>query len=603
MSPQAAYLALVLAAALVLFVTGWVRVDVTALLVMLALLAPVWPGAGAGRWHGLLDARQAFSGFGSPAVLMLAGMFVLSAALVQTGAAAMLGERLLRRASSSVLLLQVTLFVSVAALSTLVSNTTTVLVAMPLALTACRRRGYAPSKVLMPIAFASLLGGMWTLIGTRSNVLISDFLASKTGAGLPFFSFAPVAALVFVAALAWFLLAGRRWLPSHGLDQSLTARYEVTEYLSEILATPSSRLVGRTLAELDLATHHGVSVLQVIRGEEGLTPAPWLRLAPQDVLVVQGRMTQIDQLLSGGGLEFKEELALGERTLRSVDLVLVEAVVAPHSDLEGRTLREVDFLSRFGASVLGIGRRGHLLHGALADQRLRFGDSLLLAGHAQRLRALRESPDLLLVDSRRRVARDPRRAWAVLGLLALVAMLSAAEILEPTFAIVAAAVVAVLLRCVTVHQAYESIDWKTLVVVGGMIPFSVAMEVTGSDRALVETVVALLHGAAPQVVLAGLLLFVLLLTQILGNATVAVLIGPLAWRLALGVGADPVPFLVGAALCTSASFMMPVAHEATLLVMGPGGYRGRDYLRSGLPLALIVWAVTVVSLPWFYPLT
>jgi di/tricarboxylate transporter len=191
----------------------------------------------------------------------------------------------------------------------------------------------------------------------------------------------------------------------------------------------------------------------------------------------------------------------------------------------------------------------------------------------------------------------------VIGLLAAVAGLSAAEVLEPAFAIVAAAVVAILLRCVTTRQAYEAIDWKTLVVVGGMIPFSVAMEVTGSDRALAEGIVALFQDAGPQVLFAGLLLAVLLGTQVLGNATVAVLIGPLAWRLAEAAGADPKPFLIGAALCTSASFMMPVAHEATLLVMGPGGYRGRDYLRFGLPFALITWAVTVAVLPWFYPLT
>jgi di/tricarboxylate transporter len=586
----------------VLFVTGWLRVDVTAMLVMLSLLVPVWPD-GRGGLQGLLDARQAFSGFGSPAVLMLAGMFVLSASLVQTGAASLLGERLLLKASRSVLLLQATLFVTVAGLSTLVSNTTTVLVAIPLALAACRRRDFPPSKVLMPIAIASLLGGQWTLIGTRSNVLISDFVASKTGAALPFFSFTPVAAIVFVVCLAWFLTLGRRLLPTAGEGRSLAARYDVTEYLTEILATPNSRLVGRTLAEIDLATHHGVTVLQVIREDDSLTPTPWLRLAPRDVLVVQGRMSQIDQLLQTTSLEFKEELALGERTLRSVDLVMVEAVVAPHSDLEGRTLREVDFMTRFGASVLGIGRRGHLLTGVLADQRLRFGDSLLIVGHSDRLRPLRESPDLLLVDSRRRSARDPRRAWAVIALLAAVAGLAAAEVLEPAFAIVAAAVAAVLMRCVNVRQAYEAIDWKTLVVVGGMIPYSVAMEVTGSDRALAQGIVSVFHGAGPQVLFAGLLLVVLLLTQVLGNATVAVLIGPLAWRLALAVGADPMPFLIGSALCTSASFMMPVAHEATLLVMGPGGYRGRDYLRVGLPFALITWAVTVVVLPWFYPLT
>lgn len=601
MTPESIFLAALLLAALVLFVTGWLRVDVTAMLVLLALMAPVWPDP-AGGTRGILTAGQAFSGFGSPAVLMLAGMFVLSSALVETGAAGMLGDGMLVRSSSSLLLLQATVFVSVAALSTLVSNTTTVLVAMPLVLSVCRRRGYPASALLMPIAFASLLGGQWTLIGTRSNILISDFAAQHLGQGISFFAFAPVAALIMLVSLAWFLLAGRHMLPDVQAEGTLAQRYEVTEFMSEVLATPGSALLGRTLTELDLETRHKITILQVVRGGEALPPSPWLRLAEADVLVVQGRMSGLTELLQHSGLEFKEELALGGRTLRSVDLMMVEAVVAPHSDIEGRTLVEADFPARYGTSVLAIGRRGHILTGPLSEQRLRFGDSLLLVTHQEQLHKLTESPDLVVANRRRRPARESRNAWIVLGLLAAVVVGSAAELLDPAFAIVAAAVLAVALRCISMHAVYEAIDWKTLVVVGGMIPFGIALEKTSTDQLIAGGIVSTLAGAGPQVIFAGLMLAVVALTQLIGNAAVAVLIGPLAYRLALSSGADPLPFLIGSAICTSASFMTPIAHEATLLVMGPGGYQGRDYLRWGTPFVLITWIVTSVTVPWFYPL-
>ena len=265
MSAASIYLAVVLSLALVSFYTQRLRPDVTALLVMLSLLIP-WQPTDDGL-QAILTASQAFHGFGSPALLMVTSMFVLSAAMVRTGAAQMLGGRLLEAGAKSELSFQLTVLVLVTGFSAIVNDTTTVLVWMPPVMAICQKRGYAPSRILMLLAFASLLGGKWTLIGTRSNVILSDYLLDRTGEGLAFFAFAPVGAAVFVACITWFVLVGRRFLPQAQASPSLESRYEVAEFLTETMAEPDSDIVGRTLGELDLPGRD-VTVLQIIRGLE-----------------------------------------------------------------------------------------------------------------------------------------------------------------------------------------------------------------------------------------------------------------------------------------------------------------------------------------------
>ena len=354
MTAESIYLCTVLALALVSFYLQRLRPDVTALLVMLSLLVP-WRPTEDGL-APILTAKEAFHGFGSPALIMVAAMFVLSAAMVRTGAAQLLGGRLLAAGATSELRFQVTVLALVTTFSAVVNDTTTVLVWMPPVMAICRERGFSPSRVLILLAFGSLLGGQWTLIGTRSNLILSDYLRERTGDGLGFFVFTPVAFAVFVACALWFALIGRRFLPRAGQHPTLESRYEVAEFLTETLAEPGSNFVGRTLAELDLPGRE-VTVLQVIRGEEFLPPSPWLKVQPNDVLVIQGRITAITDALNKG-LKVKEELRVDDKTLRSADLRMVEAILPPDSELQGHSLRELDFHRRYGVSPLAISRAG-----------------------------------------------------------------------------------------------------------------------------------------------------------------------------------------------------------------------------------------------------
>ncbi len=601
MSAESIYLLCVIAAALASFYRGWVRTDVTALLVMLALMMP-WRPSESGALLPILAPHEAFRGFGSQALVMVAAMFVLSAAMVRTGAARLLGGAVVAAGARSELALQMTLLVVVTLFSAFVNDTTTVLVWMPILLTVCRHRGHAPSRVLLLLGYASLLGGQWTLIGTRSNIVVSDYLRERTGEGLGFFAFTPVAACVWVAVLAYIFLWGRRALPAGKTDSSLAERYDVTEFLTEVMTTAGSELVGATIAELDFPGKHDVSLLQVIRNEEHLPPSPWLRIAAGDVLVVQARISKIARLLGQPGMELKEELTIGDKTLRSVDLRMVEALVAPNSDLIGRSLDAMDFRRIYGLSVLAVGRHGRPLTGSPTAHKLHFGDSLLLVGHAAEIARLRRNPNLLLLESRHLPPFGIGKAALSLALLGFVAASAASGLLEPGFAVVLAAVLAILCRLVGIREAYESFDLQALVVVGAMIPYGFALEKTGTAHDLAMWVTGSFASLGPHALLAALLLLTLLVTQVIENAAAAIILAPVGYELALSSGANPMPFLLGVAICTSAAFMTPVAHESTLLVMGPGGYRFRDYLRLGTPLAVITWLVTVAVLPWLYPL-
>lgn len=595
MSAEAVFLLVVLLLALVSFYTQWLRSDVTALLVMLSLLLPWRPGATG--LQAILTPVQAFGGFGSPALLMVASMFVLSAAMVRTGAAQMMFGRLLERSATSELRFQLTVLAVVTGFSAVVNDTTTVLVWMPPVMAICQKRGFAPSRVLILLAFASLLGGKWTLVGTRSNVILSDYLLERTGEGLGFFAFAPIGASVFAACFAWFALVGRHFLPRAAARPSLESRYEVAEFLTETMAEPGSEYVGKTLGELDLPGSD-VTVLQIIRDTEFLPPSPHLRIRANDVLVIQGRITAITEALHRG-LSVKEELKVDDKTLRSADLRMVEAILPPDSELSHQSLRDLDFHHRYGVSPLAISRRGRSLRDRPLAVPLQSGDSLLLVGHEAELQRLRRNPNLLLLESQPLPTARRRHAFTVLAIMAAMVLTSATGLLEPAVAIPFAAMAAVLTGTVGMRSAYESLDLQALVIVGAMIPFGEALQVTGTAQWAAEGMAAAFAGSSPMILLSLLLLLAVLLTQLIGNAAVAVVLAPIAYALAEASGCRPEPFLLGVAICVSSAFVTPVAHESTILVMGPGRYRFRDYVVLGGPFALLTWLVTTLTLPLF----
>ena len=596
MKPEFIALGLILAGALYFFWTQKLRTDITALLVMLILAVP-WPHPD-GKWAAILTPQEAFAGFGSVAVIMVTAMFVFSAALVRTGAAEMIGGRLFRASARNELLFQIAVFGLATTCSMFVNETTIVLVFMPVILGVCKERNLSPSRYLLCAAYGAALGGQWTLIGTRSNIIVSEFFRQQTGHPIGFFDFTPVAATVFVGCAAYFFLIARRLLPE--ADQQSLEQELGKEYLTEVMVTPQSTTVGLTLDQLDFAKRQDVTIVGVIREGERMPPSGWLRLHPGDALIVQGAVPTIGSLLKSPDFRFMEEVKIGEKALRSLDLITVEALLSPNSRYTGRTLQETNFGRDYGFSMLGISRHGQTIQDRPSATRLEYGDSLLLLGHNSNLDRLERNPNLIVLSQQHFPTAGKRQAMITMLLLGGIILTAITGTLTPALSIPIAAAAVLLLGCIKVTDTYKSVDWPAVATVGGMISFGFALEKTGAAAALAHGIVVNLQWAGPNLILGALLLFTVTLTQIIENAAVAIILAPIAYQIARESHTDPKPFMVGLAVCISTSFCTPVAHETTMLVMGPGRYRFKHYLSMGSGMAIVAWLIAsyVTPLVW-----
>jgi di/tricarboxylate transporter len=593
MKPEFIALGLILAGALYLFWTQKLRTDITALLVMLCLAIP-WPHPD-GKWSGVLTPQEAFAGFGSVAVIMVTAMFVFSAALVRTGAAEMIGGRLFRAAANNEFFFQIAVFSLATACSMFINETTIVLVFMPVVLGVCKERNLSPSRYLMCAAYGAALGGQWTLIGTRSNVIISEFFRQRTGHPIGFFDFTPVAATVFVGCSVYFFVVARRFLPAsdvQSLEQELGK-----EYLSEVMVTPHSATVGLTLDQLEWAKRQDATIVGVIREGERMPPNGWMKLHAGDALIVQGAVPTIGSLLKSPDFHFLEEVKIGEKALRSLDLITVEALLSPNSRYTGRTMQETNFGRDYGFSVLGISRHGQTIQERPSATQLEYGDSLLLLGHNSNLERLERNLNLIVL-SQRHFPNTGKRQVLITMLLLLGIILSAVTgALTPALSIPIAAAAVLLFKVVKVTDTYKSVDWPAVATVGGMISFGFALEKTGAAAALAHTIVSNFQWAGPNLILGAMLLFTVTLTQIIENAAVAIILAPIAYQIARESNTDPKPFMIGLAVCISTSFCTPVAHETTMLVMGPGRYRFKHYLTMGIGMAIVAWLIATYITP------
>ena len=591
-------LALILGGALYLFWTMKLRTDLTALLVVLALILP-WPH-GDGKWHGILTYKEGFAGFGSAAVVMVVAMMIFGAAIVRTGMVDYLGGKLFKKCAHNELLLQFAVLMLTTTFSMFVNDTTVVLVFLPIIMSVSREKNLSPSRYLMPAAYGSLLGGQWTLIGTRSNIVISDYLLQRSGSALGFFDFTAVAAVVFAACALYFLLVGRRFLPKAS-QTKLVAEALPTHYLTEVTVTPKSAVLGKKLEELSWAGRSDMSVLEVIRNKDRMPPGRWVRLQAGDVLVVQGPASIVGELVKSPDFEVQQEAEMSEKTLQSEDLVMMGALVAPDSDYAGYTLEELDFPRESSFTVMGLARRGPPVRERPMATRLRVADSLLLLGHVSDVPRLKRNPNLILLDEQLFPSLGKDKALVTLFLLLGIIGMSVSGLLSPAISIPLAAMLTILLRCVRLQDLYHTVDWPSVVTVAGMIPFGAALEKTGAAAAVAHGIGQALSGYGPLAMLGAILLLAIGLTQLIENAAVAIILAPIAYQVSVEAGVSPKPFLVGLAICVSAAFCTPVAHESTILVMGPGRYQFKHYLQIGGAMAFLTWLLATLITPLVWP--
>lgn len=598
-SLTAVWLTLILLLMAGLLMSGALRPDLAALILALGL-----------SFSGLLSPQEAFSGFSRSAVIALIALFILTAGLNRTGVSRALGERLSRWAGDSPMRLVAGMTLLSASLSVTMNSVTAAAVVMPMAVQAARRIGLAPSRILIPIAYGALLGGMPTLF-TTANLLLSGLMRDHYGRSLTMLDFIRAGLLPAALGLLWVIGVTWRTLPErspagqlmhlHRLNRELAELYGLKDGLVELLVEPDSPLCGVSLVESQLASRHGVTVIGIRRrGQLLLSPPSSEGLQAGDVLLVAAGpegTAPFEQALRDLGLRPLPR-PVSPEVLEEGEAGLMEVLLSPHTTLIGRTLRDLRFRERYGLQVLAIWREGRPIRARLADERLRFGDALLVYGPWERIRLLQGDPEFIVLQSNGEPLRTSRRipAIAIMAGVILASALTSRSVAEVTMA---GAVLMILAGCLTMEEAYRAIEWPTVFMVAGLLPLSIAMMRTGAAEGL-GTV--LLHGLAEAPPWVSVLVFTGIaaaLTQVLSASVTAVVWGPIALRAAATLGVPPAEMGLAVALATSAAFLTPMAHPTNALVMGAGGYRPRDFLRAGWSLWLLsVGAITASTVGW-----
>lgn len=596
---------IILTAAIVLFLTNRVRADVVALLVLVSLGAT-----------GVLTPQETFSGFSRSAVVTIVAIYVLAAGLNLTGAGERVGNWLVRAAGQSEGRLVVLVMIAGAFLSLFMNNIAAAAVLLPAVTSAARRQQANPSRLLMPLAFATILGGMATLF-TTTNIVSSGLLAEE---GLPSFSvlsFAPVGIPAVVAGVLYMAFIGRRALHERPtpeqfepgsadlLDEDLTELYRLDERLFRARIPPDSYLDQRTLAESTFRERFNVNVLAVEHeGRKRLAPPPDTVLRAGDVVTLEGSLDEFRGRDVEPFLEILDPLPAAEQDLQSADIVITEVALAPRSGLISHTLQEVSFREQFGFSALAIWRGGRPIRRGMTTTPLLLGDALLLQGPRSRLHLLRRNPDLIVLSEPAEPVSEVRSSKLALATAIMVVTLivAAAGLIQTAEAMLLGTLAMVLVGVLSPDEAYDAIEWRSVILVAGMLPMGLALTKTGLAGVVAENIMRLTLPYGALVLFAALFLLSTLLVQVISGPAVAAIVVPLAIESARQAGIDPWSLTLGVALGTSMAFLTPLGHPVNVLVMGPGGYRFGDYFKVGLPLTILVTIVILVLLPLIYPL-
>jgi di/tricarboxylate transporter len=581
----------VLAAAVALFASGRFPVDLVALLVMAVLLVT-----------GAVTPQQGIAGFSNPATVTVAAMFVLSAGLFRSGAVNFAGQLLTRLGRSSVWMALFVMMTGIGALSAFVNNTAAVAIFLPIVIGTARALDVSPSRLLMPLSFASMFGGVCTLIGTSTNLLVSAIAEEHGQPAIGMFEMSRLGLIFFAAGLAYMMLVGVRLIPGRRGGGELAEQYGMGDYLVEIVLGEGAKSVGRAIAESPLVTDVGVGVLDVIRdGERIPFPSPSLVLRAGDVLRVRADVARIATLQDREGITLRPRARWAIRKLEDGPTVQVEAIVAPLSELEGRTLRQVRFAATFGAMVLAIRHHGRLRHENLGDTRLRAGDALLVEVPRERVETLRRDRNFVLVSELALPRFRRAKILPAVAIIAGVVGVATAGLAPILVTAVAGCALMVLTRCLTLEEAYAAVEWKVIVLLAGVLTLGVAMENTGTATWLADLVVRGLGPFGPMAVVAGFYLLTSLLTEAMSNNATAVLLAPVAIAAADGMGIDARPLLMAVAFAASSSFMTPVGYQTNTMILGAGNFRFGDFVRVGGPLNLLFLVLATLLIPVFWP--
>lgn len=591
MTFEIALVLLVLVAAMGLFAWGRLSVDLVALLVMAVLLL-----------LGLVSPEEGIAGFSNTATVTVGSMFVLSAGLYRSGAVNFAGTLLTRLGRSSLWVALVLIMVGIGAISAFMNNTAAVAIFLPIVVATAKALKVSPGRLLMPLSYASMFGGVCTLIGTSTNILVSAIAEQHGLPPIGMFEMSRLGLIFFGAGMAYMLLVGVRLIPDRAADRALDERYGMAAYLLEVVVGPDAKSVGHPIGTSPIVKDTDVDVLDLFRGEERIPfPPPHLVLQAGDVLRLRANVDKITAIQERQGITIRPRARWRIRNLADGPTSQVEVVLAPHSRLEGRTLREARFAAAFRGMVLAIRQRGRLMHDDLESTRLQAGDALLVEVPDDALEVLRQSPDFVLVSQVDIPTFRRSKIVPAVAIIAGVVTSASLGILPILVAAITGCLLMVLTRCLSLEEAYEAIDWKVIFLLAGILTLGRAMENTGTATYLADLLVRVAGGLGPVALVAAFYLLTTLLTEAMSNNATAVLLAPVALATADSLGIDARPLLMAVAFAASASFMTPMGYQTNTMIFSAGGFRFTDFVRVGAPLNLLFWVLATLFIPVFWP--
>ena len=556
----------------------------------------------------VLGWQDAISGFSNPAVITIGAIFIMSRALVKTGFLEVFADFLVKKGGKRKWLTMFIFLLTVSIISGFINNTAAVAIFIPLAIDLCQRFHISPTKVLLPLSYAAIFGGTLTLIGTSTNLVVSSIMEDLNLVPFSMFEFTKLGIIFLVLGTLYNMVISKWFMPSRSIISSLTRKYHMGSFLTEFKVAEDSSLVGHTYSEMDISQKYNLQVYKIIRDSQNI------RFNLQNVIIREGDIFLV-QINVKDMLKFKDDmkvLLLSDVKMNQAELtgknhVIVEGIISQQSSLIGKTLQEFDFRNRFGSFVLAVKHQRELLREKVAHIRLRFSDTLLIMVPKERLDMLRTSNDLIVLEELDIHLRYERYWWFSILVIPAVMLLAAFGVIPIVKAAVLGAILLLVMRTLSIQDAYESISWSVIFLIASLVPLGIAIqktnldEVTGNLIIAIGTLIGGVENVNPVIILAVLYGVTFVLSAFISNAAVAVMITPIGIMLASILNVDPRPLLVAICFGASCSFMTPMGYQTNMMVFGPGQYRLKDFFQMGIPLTLIFWITAVYCIPKFWP--
>ena len=581
----------------ILFVGELFPLDVTALSILAVVLV-----------LGYISPEEAISGFANPAVITIALLFVLSHALQKSGILEYMVIRLNKLTERSRFLGLFVFLISVALASAFVNNTAIVAIFIPLTIRLAQKYNLSPSKLLMPLSYIAIIGGTLTLVGTSTNLLVNSIYVNTIPSSPPLgmFEFAKFGLVMLVIGVAYLLIAVPFLIPSRTVTSSLTKSYHMGGYLTELKVSEESPLVGRTCKERAVNKNYDITVLDILR--DGKLISKNIRdtiIYPEDILFVRGSLENFLRMKEVEKVTMLTDEKLTQDELIHDDNTLVECLITNRTDLVGKSLMEINFRRRFGSFILAIRREGEILRKKIAHVVLQAFDTLLIYGPIEKIKELSDSGDFIVLGEIEATLQKHKYWWVSVAVILGAVILAALGIVPILKGALIGAIFLLVIRVITANEAYQSINWQVIVLIAALIPLGIVIQKSGTafwiGTVLNDIANAFNPLIRPTIMLSLIYLVTIILTETTSNAATAIIMTPIAISAAQQMGLDPRTFVFAVCFAASASFITPIGYQTNLMVYSPGGYKFTDYVRVGLPLAIVLWCMATWLIPILWP--